>query len=117
MEKAQRPDPDSLSRIVMLTFGKMDHGGPYWCYVAIKPSRYREFRKAMSSMTYNMQDFDKDNYGEVIVSGEGDRPPSEITKKVSRMFNVPIRDFFKDENPDETLRQHFEALFGEDKGQ
>jgi hypothetical protein len=110
MTQASIHDPDTLSRIVMLTFGRMDHGGPYWCYVAIKPSRYEAYRQAMASMSYNMQNFDKDNYGEVIVSGEGDRPPSEITKKVAKMFNVPIREFFKDDKPDETVRKHFDLL-------
>ena len=108
-------DPDSLSRIIMLAFGRMDHGGTYWSYVAIKPSRYDAFRAAMSSMTYNMQDFDKDGYGEVVVSGEGDRPPADITKKVAKMFDVSISDLFKDVAPDETLRKHFEMLQKENK--
>ncbi len=110
MTQSQIKDPDSLSRIVMLTFGRMDHGGPYWCYVAIKPSRYDEFRKVMASMTYNMQNFDQDHFGEIIVSGQGDRPPADITKKVAKMFDVSIRDMFIDNHPDETIRKKFEEL-------
>ena len=110
MIKADIHDPDTLSRIIMLTFGTMDHGGPYWCYVAIKPSRYEKFRKLMASMTYNMQQFDQDDYGEIVVSGEGDRPPSAITRQVASMFDVSISDMFTDTHPDETIRKQFEML-------
>ena len=103
-------NPDSLSRIVMLTFGHMEQGGSYWCYVAIKPSRYDAFRAAMYSMTYNIQNFDKDEFGEIIVSGHGDRPPRDVTQKVAKMFDIQIRDLFKDEQPDKTVAKHFLML-------
>jgi hypothetical protein len=92
----KRIEPDDISRIVMLTYGKMDHGGPYWCYVAVRPSLYPEFSQAMDSKTYNMQNFAKDGYGEVIVSGEGVMPPKEITKKVAEMFKISPKDLFAD---------------------
>ena len=96
-------DIDSLSRIVALTFGHMENGGNYWCYVAVKPSRYDEFQKAMSSKTYNIQRFPDDGYGEVIVSGEGITPPTEVTRQVANLFNIPMKDFFKDIDPKKTI--------------
>ena len=39
-------DADTLSRVIMLLYGKMDHGGPFWCYVAIKPSMFEAFKSA-----------------------------------------------------------------------
>jgi hypothetical protein len=102
--------PDSLSRIIMLTFGTMDHGGPYWCYVAVKPSRYQAFREAMASMRYHIKQFEQDNYGEIVVSGEGDRPPSDISKQVAQMFGVSVGQLFADSQPDETIRKQFELL-------
>jgi hypothetical protein len=103
-------DPDSLARILLLTFGTMDHGGPYWTYVAVKPSRYQEFLRAVTSKQYDMQNFDKDAYGEVVVSGEGRKPPTDVTRKVAKMFDVPIRELFKDDKPEETIRKKIEAL-------
>ena len=105
-------DPDKLSRIVMLAYGKMDHGGPYWVYVAVRPSRYAEFQKAMASKQYNMQSFDADGYGEVIVSGEGVMPPHDVTKQVAKMFNIPINELFKVTDPNKVIFAKIEELKG-----
>ncbi len=94
---------DSLSRIIALTFGHMENGGNYWCYVAVKPSRYEEFQKAMQSKAYNIQHFPDDGYGEVIVSGEGITPPADVTRQVANMFNIPLKEFFKDIDPKKTI--------------
>src|SRR5688572_14121029 len=98
---------DTVARVLMLTFGVMDNGGPYWVYVAVKPSRYLEFKRAIDSKKYNMQNFDKDAYGEIVVSGDGPKPPVDVTKQVAKLFDVPVRDLFKDENPDETIRKKY----------
>ncbi len=87
-------DSDDISRIVMLAYGTMNHGGPYWCYVAVRPGRSEAFRKALAGKNYNMQQFEPDGFGEIIVSGEGIAPPVEITHKVAAMFNVKVRDLF-----------------------
>lgn len=87
-------DPDQLSRIVMLAYGQMDHGGPYWCYVAVRPSRFDEFQATLATKKYNIQHFVQDGYGEVIVSGEGVTPPGEVTKQVAKMFDIPIKQLF-----------------------
>ena len=96
-------NPDNLSRIVMLTYGAMEHGGPYWCYVAVKPSRYEEFQSRLASKKYNIQNFSEDAFGEVIVSGEGITPPQDITKQVANLFNIPFKDFFRDIDPKKTI--------------
>ena len=92
-------DPDKLSRIVVLTYGQMNHGGPYWCYVAVKPSRYEAFKNAMDSKQYHMPKFEADGFGEVIVSGEGVVPPGDVTKEVAKMFNIPVRQLFAQTDP------------------
>lgn len=74
-------------RIITLIRGVMQQGGFYWCYVAVKPSLMRKFQQAVKNK-YNIQNFVKDEYGEVIVSGRGKQPPVEITKQVSEMFEV-----------------------------
>lgn len=103
-------DADTLSRIIMLAYGDMEKGGHYWCYVAVKPSRYEEFKKAMASKRYNIQDFVDDSYGEVIVSGEGVAPPKEVTGQVAKMFNIPVKDFFKDLEPEKTIAVKIQLL-------
>lgn len=105
-------DRDNVGRIIMLTYGKMEHGGPYWCYVAIKPSRFEEYKTAMASKQYNMQNFDLDGFGEIVVSGEGATPPQDVTQKVAALFDAPIRELFKDADPMATLDQKIQHLSG-----
>lgn len=101
---------DDLSRIVTLVFGTMDHGGVYWCYAGVAPSRYDEFKKLIASKNYNMQNFVKDGFGEIIVSGEGNLPPVDVTKQVAQAFNVKLRDMFADIDPQKAIDLEFEAL-------
>ncbi len=81
---------DSASRLVTLVRGVMEQGGFYWCYLAVKPDLINKFQQAVKSK-YNIQNFVKDAYGEVVVSGRGKEPPSEITKKVEEMFGVTFQ--------------------------
>lgn len=78
------------SRLITLVRGMMQQGGFYWCYVAIKPDLMKKFQQAVKNK-YNIQNFVKDEYGEVIVSGRGKEPPAEITTKVSEMFGVTFK--------------------------
>jgi hypothetical protein len=79
-------------RLLTLVRGIMQQGGGfYWCYVAIKPNLVSKFQKAIEAK-YNIQNFVKDAYGEVVVSGRGRTPPPEITKKVSEMFGITPQD-------------------------
>lgn len=94
----------------MLAFGAMNHGGPYWCYVAVKPGRYDEFQAAMQSKKYDMQRFEKDEFGEVIVSGEGVVPPGDVTRQVAEMFAIPISQLFQDTSPKKTIMVKLEEL-------
>ncbi len=74
-------------RLVTLVRGVMEQGGFYWCYLAVKPDLINKFQQAVKDK-YNIQNFVKDAYGEVVVSGRGKEPPAEITKKVEEMFKV-----------------------------
>src|SRR3954467_9828223 len=100
---------DGVARIIFLVRGLMEDGtGFYWCYVAVKPSRHQEFKKALDNK-YNIQNFVDDGYGEVIVSGAGDVPPGEITAQVAELFGVSAQSFFKDRDPDATLAEKLKA--------
>lgn len=80
------------SRLVTLVRGVMEQGGFYWCYLAVKPNLISKFQQAIKDK-YNIQNFVKDNYGEVVVSGRGKQPPEEVSKKVAEMFGVTFQEF------------------------
>jgi hypothetical protein len=102
--------PDHVARMVMLTFGKMADSKPFWCFVAVKPSRQDELNKHISNKAFDINNFEKDGYGEIVVSGEGVIPPNDIIKKVAAMFNVAIRDFFKDVDQDAVITKEIERV-------
>jgi len=90
-------DPDALSRVIMLLYGKMDHGGPFWCYVAIKPSQFEAFKVAEKNGSIDLYNFEA--FGEVIVSAEGATPPEEVTLKVAEMYGADASTFFQPIDP------------------
>lgn len=90
-------DPDELSRVIMLLYGEMDHGGPFWCYVAIKPTRFDAFKVAEANGSIDLYDFDE--FGEVIVSAEGAQPPDEVTEKVAEIYGADASTFFQPIDP------------------
>jgi len=90
---------DDKARVIMLTFGHLEQGGMYWCYVAVKPTRYEEFKKLTGGKQYNIQNFVADGFGEIVVSGEGSLPPKEVTQQVAEIFGVPIKQLFADIDP------------------
>lgn len=77
-------------RIVTLVRGMMEQGGFYWCYVSVKPNMILQFQRAVANK-YNIQNFVKDGYGEVVVSGRGRNPPKDVSDKVSQMFGVTFQ--------------------------
>ncbi len=101
-------DPDSISRIIMLVYGTMEHGGPFWCYVAVKPSMYDPFKQAESSGTLDLYNFDV--YGEIIVSAEGETPPDEVTMKVAEMYNTDPSKFFQPVDPKKVIAEKIAEL-------
>lgn len=90
-------DADQLSRVIMLIYGKMDHGGPFWCYVAVKPSQFEAFKQAEKEGKIDLYNFE--NFGEVIVSAEGKTPPEEVTLKVAEMYGADPSTFFQPIDP------------------
>lgn len=108
-------DPDSVSRIIMLLYGKMDHGGPFWCYVAVKPSKFEEFKAAEKGGTIDLYAFEP--YGEVIVSAEGQTPPEEVTLKVAELYGADASTFFQPIDPIAEIGRKIDELKQQDEGQ
>lgn len=101
-------NPDKISRIIMLVYGVMDHGGPFWCYVAVKPSMYDAFKVAESSGSLDLYNFDE--YGEVIVSAEGETPPEEVTLKVAEMYQTDPSKFFQPVDPKAVIAEKIQQM-------
>lgn len=88
---------NDLARIIMLVYGPMQNGkGAYWCYVAIRPSEYDRFMELHKAKKVNLYEFESVGFGEVIVSGQGVRPPSEVTYQVAQIYGMNIKDLFGD---------------------
>ena len=102
--------PDHVARMVMLTYGKMFNSQPFWCFVAVKPSRFEEVTQIVAAKILDINNFVKDGYGEIVVSGEGVIPPNEVISKVAAMFNVPVRDLFKDVEVDDIIAKEIERV-------
>jgi len=101
-------DPDELSRVIMLLYGNMDHGGPFWCYVAVKPSQFDAFKAAEASGSLDLYDFEE--FGEVVVSAEGAQPPDEVTEKVAEMYGTDASTFFQPIDPIAEINKKIAAL-------
>lgn len=100
--------PDNVSRVIMLLYGKMDHGGPFWCYVAVKPSQFEAFKAAEAAGIIDLYNFDP--YGEVIVSAEGQTPPEDVTLKVAEMYGADASTFFQPIDPIAEIGKKIEQI-------
>ncbi len=110
--EADKYAPDNVSRVIMLLYGKMDHGGPFWCYVAVKPSQFDAFKAAEGAGTIDLYNFEP--YGEVIVSAEGQTPPEEVTLKVAEMYGADASTFFQPIDPMAEIEKKIEEIKAKD---
>jgi hypothetical protein len=98
---------DDVTRIIMLIYGKLEDGNPFWCYVAVKPSQFEAFKAAQVAGTLNLYEFAP--YGEVIVSAPGATPPTDVTRQVAEMYGADPSTFFQPIDPleavDEKLKE------------
>ena len=89
--------PDQIARIIMMVFGPMQQGGSYWCYVAVKPSQYARFQQELKAKRLDLNDFDE--FGEIIVSGDGVSPPPEVTMQVIKLYGGNPKYVMQDIDP------------------
>lgn len=75
-----------LTRTIILLYGILENGNPFWVFVAVKPSKYQDFLKAQKEGSLNLHQFLP--YGEIIVSGTGKSPPDDVTIKVAEMYQT-----------------------------
>ena len=89
----QNSKPDDLTRIIVLVYGMLQSGGPFWVFVAVKPSQYQAFLAAQKEGKLDLYQFAP--FGEIIVSGEGRTPPDEVTLKVAEMYQTDPSTLFQ----------------------
>jgi hypothetical protein len=89
----EKSKADDLTRIIVLVYGMLENGQPFWVYVAIKPSKYQPFLAAQKEGALDLYKFDA--FGEIIVSGQGKAPPDEITLKVAEMYQTDPATLFQ----------------------
>ena len=106
-------DPDNLSRVIMLLSGNTDHGGPFWCYAAIKPSQLEGFKAAEGAGSIDLYNFEA--YGEVIVAAEGQTPPEEVTLKVAEMYGADASTFFQPIDPMTEISKKIDEMKAQDQ--
>ncbi len=104
MTEIQTPqNPDALARIIVLIYGMLEGGKPFWVYAAIKPSEYDTFNEAKKNNKIDLNNFSA--YGELIVAGEGQTPPIEVTLKVAEVYQTDVSKFFDDNTSKKALEE------------
>lgn len=100
------PQPDDVARVIVLVYGVFGQGKSFWCYVAVKPSKYQEFLDVQKANKLNLHAFGA--YGEIIVAGEGKRPPEEVTVKVAEVYQTDPKTFFQPMDTEAEIRKRVE---------
>lgn len=77
---------DDQKRIIVLIYGMLENGNPFWLFAAVKPNKYQAFMAAQKDGQIDLYHFEP--FGEIIVSGEGKSPPDEVTLKVAEMYQT-----------------------------
>lgn len=84
---------DPNKRHIVLVTGLLESDGPFWCYVAVKPECYADFKTVYAQGDLNLYQFKK--YGEIIFSGEGEMPPSDIMAMVANLYKLPAEQLYQ----------------------
>ena len=77
---------EDLKRTIVLLYGIMDNGGPFWVFAAVRPGKYQLLVEMQKEGNLDLNTFG--SFGELIISGEGKAPPDEITLKVAEMYQT-----------------------------
>jgi hypothetical protein len=75
-----------LKRIISVIYGMLENGNPFWLFAAVRPEMYQLFLTTQKAGQLDLYNFDP--FGEILVSGEGRAPPDEVTLKVAEMYQT-----------------------------
>ncbi len=85
MTEETKPAND-LARTIALIYGTLENGTPFWVFAAVRPAKYQAMIAAQQKGELDLYKFQE--YGEIIVSGEGKSPPDAVTLKVAEMYQT-----------------------------
>ena len=74
---------DKLEALVGYFHGTVSDGRPYWAYLLIKPSKYKEFYE----LTTARKPLVPTDYGTIIASGYDAAPPPEVVKEMREKYD------------------------------
>ena len=86
--KVKQPTQEALSEadrsaaIIAYTDGVTASGRPYYAYLAVKPSKYREF----CERTEARESIRLSDYGKIVVYGYETKPPPGVTKHMQDKY-------------------------------
>lgn len=69
--------------VVTLVQGVLADGQPHYAYVRIPQDRYRDFKRAEASGSYDLRDF-----GEILHHGNGLLPPAEVVEEMQQRYGT-----------------------------
>jgi hypothetical protein len=75
---------DEQVRIITYTPGTMADGNPCYAYVAVKPSKFQQFRALTAAKT----PFILNDYGTVVAAGFGTLPAPEVIEDMRKRFGM-----------------------------
>lgn len=85
----EEPDAEELKRaeeagsaVIILSQGDTSDGRPYWLYIAVKPSKHKEFRQ----LTAEHQPIIFAKYGEILRYGYDKEVPKNIKKEMEDRY-------------------------------
>ncbi|MGE0753545.1 MAG: hypothetical protein AB7L92_00100 [Alphaproteobacteria bacterium] len=73
---------DAHASIIAFTNGTTESGRPYYAYIAVKPSKYREF----CERTEAREAIRLTDYGKLVVYGYESTPPAEVKQHMRKKF-------------------------------
>ncbi len=72
---------DANSSVIVLDDGVLDDGTPYWLYIAVKPSKYREFMRLIRER----QPMLFKDYGVIVRYGFEKEAPPAVKEEMKRL--------------------------------
>jgi transcriptional regulator with XRE-family HTH domain len=78
-----------LKRMIVLIYGLLENGNPFWVFAAVRPDMYPLFKVTQKAGRIDLQNFEL--FGEIIVSGEGNAPPDDVTIQVAEIYQTDAK--------------------------
>lgn len=74
---------DNEVSILIITAGEMEDGKPFYAYLSVKPSKYKDFMEAEKKGNYKLSDF-----GEILEFGREKEPPENVKKEMEEKYGA-----------------------------